>query len=147
MSISNKIKELARQRNLTLSALEKELGFGNGTIGKWDAHSPNCDKLAAVAEFLNTSADYLLGINSASVCVRDERISLSAEEARLIDAYRSKPEMQSAVCVLLNINRDIPASSDVAERFPSSDCEVRTAAKSGADYSVEADDSDDTKAL
>ncbi len=63
MSISNKIKELAKEKHLTLSALEKELGFGNGTIGKWDSHSPSCDKLMAVAKFLGASTDVLLGMD------------------------------------------------------------------------------------
>ncbi len=61
MTLRDRIKELARQKGLSLPALEAELGFGNGTIVKWDKASPNSDKLAKVADFFNVSVDYLLG--------------------------------------------------------------------------------------
>ncbi len=52
---------LANERGLSLPALEAKLGFGNGTIVKWDKASPNTDKLTKVADFFNVSVDYLLG--------------------------------------------------------------------------------------
>lgn len=60
MELVSKLKVLAEERNLSFSALERELGFGNGTIKKWDTSSPSCDKLLRLANFLNVSIDSLL---------------------------------------------------------------------------------------
>lgn len=43
-----------------LSAVDAVLGFGNGTIGKWDKASPSADKLKMVADYFGVSVDYLL---------------------------------------------------------------------------------------
>lgn len=72
MTIRDRIRELANQKGLSLPALEAELGFGNGTIVKWDKASPNSDKLAKVADYFNVSLDYLLGRDSARSAVDDD---------------------------------------------------------------------------
>ena len=61
MTLKDRIRELANERGMSLPALEAKLGFGNGTIVKWDKASPNSDKLSKVADFFNVSIDYLLG--------------------------------------------------------------------------------------
>lgn len=60
-SVKERIRALAEQRGSSLSGVEKELGIGNGTIGRWDASAPTTDKLEAVADFFDVSVDYLLG--------------------------------------------------------------------------------------
>lgn len=57
----DRIKTLADARGIALAKLDAELGFGNGTIGKWDKSAPSSDKLQIVAEYFNVSVDYLLG--------------------------------------------------------------------------------------
>ncbi len=61
MTLRDRIRELANSKGLSLPNLESELGFGNGTIVKWDKSSPNTDKLQKVADYFNVSVDYLLG--------------------------------------------------------------------------------------
>ncbi len=41
MSLKTRIKNLANDQGLGLTALESKLGFGNGTITKWDKTTPN----------------------------------------------------------------------------------------------------------
>ena len=60
MSITDRIIELVSERGISVSALEKAVGLGNGTVGKWRKQSPSCDKLLKVANYLNTSTDYLI---------------------------------------------------------------------------------------
>lgn len=61
MTLKERVKELANNKGLSLPALESTLGFGNGTILKWDKSTPNADKLTKVADYFNVSIDYLLG--------------------------------------------------------------------------------------
>lgn len=54
------IKGLCKKENITLSQLEKELSFGNGTIRRWDDNPPSITKVAAVAKRFNVTVDYLV---------------------------------------------------------------------------------------
>lgn len=58
------ITELCKERGLTFKALEKELGFGNGTIRRWGTSKPAISAVVKVASYFNVSVDYLLGLSS-----------------------------------------------------------------------------------
>lgn len=60
MSIYTAIKGLAYHRNKSIYRIEKDLGFSNGTISKWDKSIPRADLLQAVADYLGTTPTYLL---------------------------------------------------------------------------------------
>lgn len=60
MTLKERIKQLADKQSISLPSLEAKLGFGNGTIVKWDKSTPNADKLNAVAKYFNVTMDYLL---------------------------------------------------------------------------------------
>lgn len=57
----DKVKKLAKERGISITNLEKELGIGNGTIGKWRESSPNVETLAKVAQYFGVSMDYFIG--------------------------------------------------------------------------------------
>lgn len=61
MSLLEKIQNLCKEEGINPSKLEIELGFGKGTLYKWDKSSPNTDKLSKVADHFNVSVDWLLG--------------------------------------------------------------------------------------
>lgn len=61
MTLVDRIRTLANQRDMSLPNLESELGLGNGTISRWKNSSPNTDKLSKVADYFDVSVDYLLG--------------------------------------------------------------------------------------
>lgn len=59
------IKDLIRDRctkyGISLPKLEEQLGFGAGTISKWDKSTPSLDKIIKVADFFNIYIDDLIG--------------------------------------------------------------------------------------
>ena len=55
-----KIKKLCEEHHISIWALEKALGFGNGTIGKWKNSSPAIANVEKVAKYFNVTTDYLL---------------------------------------------------------------------------------------
>lgn len=61
MDLYEKIKELAAQKHTSIRKIEEQLGYGNGTIRRWNKNKPNYDKIQAVAKYFNVSVDYLLG--------------------------------------------------------------------------------------
>lgn len=46
------IANLAQERNISIKALEKAAGLGNGTVGKWRTMKPNVGNLEKIAEVL-----------------------------------------------------------------------------------------------
>ena len=76
MTLVDKIRALANQRDMSLPQLEVELGLGNGTISRWRSSSPNTDKLQKIAYYFNVSMDYLLGRetkNSGVLSLRNQK--------------------------------------------------------------------------
>lgn len=58
--IYDTIKDLCKERGLSVSSVEKKAGLSNGAISKWNDSSPTVDKLNAVAKVLNVKVDCLL---------------------------------------------------------------------------------------
>ena len=73
MNLRDKIKELANQRKVSVAELERALGFGNGSISKWNKQSPSTEKLKQVADYFQVSLDYLVGRS-------DDKYDLSPQE-------------------------------------------------------------------
>lgn len=73
MNLRDRIKELAIQRKVSVAELERALGFGNGSISKWNKQSPSTEKLKQVADYFQVSLDYLVGRS-------DDKYDLSPQE-------------------------------------------------------------------
>lgn len=58
--VLDNIKRLCEQRGVSIYALEKATGIGNGVIGKWSTHNPRIDQLKRVADYFGCTVDYLL---------------------------------------------------------------------------------------
>lgn len=56
------IKRLCEERKISIWALERELGIGNGVIGKWGSKnaSPRVETVKTIADYFGVSIDYLL---------------------------------------------------------------------------------------
>lgn len=57
----DKIKALCKEKKTSISKLEKQFGFGNGVIGRWDKSVPSYERLAEVANALDVPVSYLTG--------------------------------------------------------------------------------------
>lgn len=83
LTILERIDLLCGERGISsISALEKELGFGSGTIRKWAAQNPSADKLEQVADRLGCSVDYLLG-REINTDYRDQLVEQLARDPEL----------------------------------------------------------------
>lgn len=58
--IFKRIEELASKEGTAIAALEKKLGFGNGTIRGWKDGSPTVEKLKKVADYFGVPMEYFL---------------------------------------------------------------------------------------
>jgi transcriptional regulator with XRE-family HTH domain len=58
--IVDNIRNLCKKRGITLWALEKATGIGNGVIARWENSSPRVENLKLVADYFGVSIDDLL---------------------------------------------------------------------------------------
>ena len=54
------ISRLCEEKGISIFALEKAAGLGNGTIRLWKESSPKVNNLKSVADYLGTTIDELM---------------------------------------------------------------------------------------
>lgn len=109
MSTYETIKDLCKQHSIAVTALEKELGFGRGSIGKLRNGQTSAERLQKIADYFNVSTDYLLtGIDDDGLTIKDNH-----DIAKDMESIRTK---------LLN-GADGPLSYD-GEPIPEEDAEL-----------------------
>ena len=123
MGLYEKIQELCDDHGIAITALEKELGWGRGSIGKLKkGGSTSTDRLQALAEYFQVSTDFLLevqnsGHENGSGWYINNETAKAAQEAFddpnlriLFDAARgSRPEdIQMAAEMLERLKRTNP---------------------------------------
>ena len=109
MSTYETIKSLCKQHSIAVTALEKELGFGRGSIGKLRTGQTSAERLQKIADYFHVSTDYLLtGEDNDGLTEKDNR-----DIAKDMESIRAK---------LLN-GADGPLSYE-GEPIPEEDAEL-----------------------
>ncbi|WP_179396305.1 LexA family transcriptional regulator [Lacticaseibacillus absianus] len=80
MTIYERIKDLAKQRRISIRELEMTLHFSNGTLSKWKYDAPEA-KLQLVAEFFGVSTAYLRGDSTATRVMAALKKTMSTKHA------------------------------------------------------------------
>lgn len=60
---------MCQKRGISISRLEKELGFGNATIRGWVSSSPTVERLKAVADYFGVTVDDLISNRNDSTAI------------------------------------------------------------------------------
>ena len=87
MDIYERIQTKAIEKGISIKALEKEVGIGNGVIKKWSNSSPQCNKLLLVANYLHVSLDWLVTGDS-------NEHNLTENEKELLENFAKLPERE-----------------------------------------------------
>lgn len=58
--ICEKIKEICKEKGVSVASVEKKAGLSSGAVGKWNESSPTVANLKAVADVLKVKVDKLL---------------------------------------------------------------------------------------
>ena len=101
MSAYDQIKKLCDERGIAVTALEKELGFGRGSIGKMRTVRPSADRIQKIADYFGVTSDY---INTGEAT---GGYYLNEETARLAQEMFEDPDMRSLFSMKRNMNPDV----------------------------------------
>ena len=58
MKIYDRIKELCKEKGITITGLEKELGFARGSLSKIDKNRPSIDRIQKLSNYFNKPVNY-----------------------------------------------------------------------------------------
>lgn len=60
MLIYDRVKEICKEKGISVCSVEKKAGLSNAVISKWNNSSPTVENLQSVARVLNVKVDQLL---------------------------------------------------------------------------------------
>lgn len=104
------LKKLRTEVGVSQRELAENIGVSQQSINKYENHNiePDIETLTRMAEYFDTSVDYLIGYSS--IRRRIESVSaydLNREEAAVVDAFRQLSRKQrKAVAALLDSYRE-----------------------------------------
>lgn len=126
MTLVDRIRALANQRDMSLPQLEVELGLGNGTISRWRSSSPNTDKLQRIADYFNVSIDYLLG-RDITLNKRDQQNineilanteQLLKQDGLMFDGNPASPEAIESILSAMQIGMEMAKKKNKEKYTP-----------------------------
>lgn len=96
--IGIRIRKYREDRGLSQKELAEIIGASNSRISNWEQgiNRPDADIIADICRALNVSPSELLDVKLPSN-------ELSDQERKVINAYRTKTELQQAVNILLGL--------------------------------------------
>lgn len=95
-----RLKELRIKQGHTQESLAELIGADNRQVWRWESgkYAPSADMLINLAQALNTTADYLLGLTDDPSPLRGD--GLKATEQRVISAMR-RGDIRAAILAIL----------------------------------------------
>lgn len=85
MMFYERLRTLCKERGTTVTNMLSKLGISTGSTGNWKkGQLPKGDILIKIADYLNTSVDYIL--------FGEYRSDISKDERKLVELYRITPE-------------------------------------------------------
>lgn len=96
--IGSRIRKYREKKGISQTELAQMLGIKNNRVSNWEQglNRPDADILAKLCCLLDVPPSELLGVQLMDG-------ELSEQERKVIAAYRSRPELQQAVNILLGI--------------------------------------------
>ena len=108
MTKYERIKALCKDRGVTITGLEKELGFARGSLSKIDKNKPSYERLAKLANYFGVPIDYFS--DDVPTSGQDESYYLYDEARENLRFLNENPEYK----VLLSSSRKLkPEDLDI----------------------------------
>lgn len=102
----NNIRAACAKKGTTIKQVEKDLGFGNGIIARWETSRryPPHDRLVAIAKHLDVPLSDLTGETEKPASVSEGE--LSEEERKFIEWYRTQATDKEKAIVMTIVDSD-----------------------------------------
>lgn len=85
MAFYERLREICKEKGTTVTNMLSKLGISTGSTGNWKkGQLPKGDILIKIADYLDTSVDYIL--------LGEYRSDITNDEKKLVELYRITPE-------------------------------------------------------
>lgn len=102
MSIYERIKELCKEKGVTVKEMEAFVGIGEKNANKWKTRTPSAENLLKLSEYFGVSTDYIL--TGEADGISKERLHADPEIVELVNEVARIPEAK----VFLSAIKDMP---------------------------------------
>lgn len=102
--MAQRIRELRKEKGLTLEQVADIVGVGKSTVRKWETGmiaNMKRDKIASLAKALGTTPAYLMGWKETEKESSPSELSLTEGEALMLELFRKIPEDRQAAALEL----------------------------------------------
>ncbi|MCT3283755.1 helix-turn-helix domain-containing protein [Lactobacillus pentosus] len=90
MTLFDRIKTISKERGYSIAEVERKAGISANYMYQWKKRNPSPKALAAVADVLNVSVDYLLGkTDDNSTLMKPKQVDITDDD--YIMTYQGKP--------------------------------------------------------
>lgn len=107
MMLFDRVKEFTDRKKMSLNELEEAVGLSRNTLYKWKKQTPNIEYVRLVADYLDTSIDYLLGRTD-----NPARISTAEEDFADFPAAQSETELRKALENVMSFDGEAMTEND-----------------------------------
>lgn len=116
MLIYERIKQLCKDNHLTITGTEAALGFARGSLCKIDKNKPSAEKINKLAEFLNTTPEFLMTGEQ-----NDEKYYLNKNAGEAAQFLFENPEYKVLFDASRNVKKeDIDFVAEMIKRMSNS---------------------------
>ena len=102
--MAQRIKELRKEKGLTLEQVADVVGVGKSTVRKWETGmiaNMKRDKIALLAKALGTTPAYLMGWKETEKEISPSELPLTEGEKMMLELFRRIPEDRQAAALEL----------------------------------------------
>jgi repressor LexA len=102
--MAQRIRDLRREKKLTLEQVADVVGVGKSTVRKWETGmiaNMKRDKIALLAKALGTTPAYLMGWSEAEKEISPSEPELTEGERMMLELFRRIPEDRQAAALEL----------------------------------------------
>lgn len=99
MDFYERLNSLIKSKGLSQRKVEMDLGFSNGSIGKWKKYSPNAEKVQLLAQYFGVTVDWIMTGEETK-----EGYYLNEDTAKLAQEMFEDEDMRS----LFDMKRNMP---------------------------------------
>lgn len=134
MPMYDRIKTLCKQKGVTITGTEKELGFARGSLCKVDTNKPSMERVNKLADYFNVSVDYLMTgkeepeKKEVELTPRDERDiekildqtreQLLSQEGLMFDGKPASPEAIDSILSAMQVGMELAKKKNKEKYTP-----------------------------
>ena len=116
MKIYDRIKELCKEKGITITGLEKELGFARGSLSKIDKNRPSIDRIQKLSNYFNKPVNYFTSDTVQNIGHQKEYYENETYE--MAQAIFDRPDLHALMKAAMDCDPDqIQSVADMLLRF------------------------------